>query len=73
MTDPATIGRTMLDVSKRVGAWVTIALAFIAAVVALQAGRPLEALDHVEAAIPAVEAVLEDADDTDAHTDTEAP
>ena len=54
--------------AKRVAAYLSIVVAIFAACVALQNGRPSEALDKIDAAVPAVEALLAD---TDADTDTD--
>lgn len=54
--------------AKRVAAYLSILLAIFAACVALQNGRPSEALDKIDAAVPAAVSLLAD---TDADTDTD--
>ena len=48
--------------SKRLGAYLTILLAIASALYALTHGQPSKALDEVDAAIQAVEALLADTD-----------
>ena len=48
--------------NNRLGQLAALVCAILAAIVALAAGKPGVALDHVEAAIPAVQAVIIDTD-----------